>query len=262
MLTTTDIPPGGEGQIEVTFDSSHKKGQQQKSITVESNDPRNPRATLSVSALIDVAFGFEEYNLDMGTIRKGQSVSKSTILIAKDPSITKTITLVSSSPLFTATLANNPTAEKGRLTVQVSGAWGAPAGPFNATITARAGDQTALEAVLPIRGGMIGNFEVSPEIIRFHVDTSKGEAESVTQVIKIVNTTEGANYHILGLEDAYGRLTFHVDTLVASKQYEVSLTPQPEVLRARKNVSGTVTITTDDKEQPEMKVTYAIFFGR
>jgi hypothetical protein len=262
VLTSADIPPGGEGSIEVTFDSGHKKGSQQKTVTIESNDPRTPKATLNISVLIRVDFGFEEYSIDMGKLQKGQSVTKTATLIVEDSTVIKTMTLVSSSPYFSVKLVDNPAAEKGHLTVEVTGQSEIPAGRIDATITARANNLIASQATLPIRGRVIGNFEASPEVIQFHVDTAKGETKAAMQVIKFVSTADDAKYHIVGFQDTLNRLSFHVDTLVADKQYDVAMTPLPDVLGARKNVSGTVIITTDDIEQPTVKVSYAIFFGR
>jgi len=265
VLTSTDIPPGGEGQIEVTFDSSHKTGQQKKTVTVESSDPRNPRASLQISALIEVVFGFEQSVLDFGRIRKGQPVSISTTLLAKDPSITKTITFTSSSPHITANLAKAPAgsgSEKGRLTIEVNGSPEMPSGKLNATLTARAGAGSVADATIQIQGTVIGNVDITPDRVQFHIDTSKADAKPVKQVIKVVSTEDGAQIHILDIKDVDQRLKFHVDTLLADKQYEISLTPQPAVMKARQNVSGAFTITTDDKEQPVTPVTYWISFGR
>lgn len=261
MLTSTDIPPGGEGKIEVTFDSSHKKGQEKKSVTVESNDPRNPRATLNISALIEVVFGFDEYGLDLGKIRKGQSVSKTTSLVIKDPSIIKTINFSSTSPYINANILNTPEAEKGRLNVEISAKSGMPPGRINETITARAGDTPALEATLPIRGGVIGNFEITPEYLQFHIDSSKGNSKSAKQIIKLVAAVDEAKFHLLEVRDADQRLTFRIDTLLKGKQYEISASPKSAVISSRQNVSGAVTITTDDKEQPIMSIPYGIYFS-
>ena len=262
MLTDTDIPPGGEGKIEVTFDSSHKKGQQKKSITVESNDPQNPRASLNISALVEIVFGFDEYSLDMGKIRKGQSVSKTATLVVKDPSTIGAIQFTSSSPYISAKVLDIPTAANGRLSVEISGTSDMPVGRISATITGRAGDSSASKATLQIKGAIVGNLDISPEAVKFRVDTSKHDSQSVKQVVSVVGTAEDIRLHLLEIKDADQRLTFHVDTLVVDKQYEISMTPQPEVLSARQNVAGIVTITTDDKEQPVLSITYSIYFVR
>jgi len=264
VLTNTDIPPGGEGKIEVTFDSSHKKGQQKKSITVESNDPRNPRASLDVSALVEVVFGFEEYNLDMGKIRKGESVSKTATLLVKDPSIIKTIKFTSSSSYITANLSKTPAGsgtEKGRLNVEVSGTSAMPVGRISATITARAGDRSVLEATLQIMGAVTGDVDISPEAVRFFMDTLKNDSKFAKQIIRVTSNVDEARLHLLDIKDADQRLTFHIDTLRAEKQYEISMTPKPTALGARKNVTGAVTITTDNKDRPVTSVPYSIIFG-
>lgn len=48
------IAPGETAPIKVTFDSSGKRGRQSKSITVITNDPKNPTTTLRVSTNINV----------------------------------------------------------------------------------------------------------------------------------------------------------------------------------------------------------------
>jgi len=265
VLTSTDIPPGGEGQIEVTFDSNHKTGQQKKAITVESNDPRKPSALLHISAVVEIVFGFEQYNLDFGKLRKGQPVAITTTLIVKDPLIGKTVTFASSSPYVAAALVETSAgsnSEDGKLTVEVTGSPEMPAGKIKATLTARSGDRSVPEATIQVQGTVIGNLEVSPDIVQFHVDTTKGGSKPQAQVVRVTGTSEEVALQLLRVEDVNQKLQIQVDTLLAGKQYEISMRPQPSVLKDRQNVVGTVNITTDDKEQPLMSVTYFVSFGR
>jgi len=48
LVTAKEIPPGGVGEVKVTFQSKGYQGKTKKSVTVESNDPENPRIRLSV----------------------------------------------------------------------------------------------------------------------------------------------------------------------------------------------------------------------
>jgi hypothetical protein len=265
VLTSTDIPPGGEGKIEVTFDTSHKLGEQKKVVTIESNDPGNPRAILNISAVVEIVFGFEQYSLDFGKLRKGQPVSKTTTLRVKDPSLRKNIKFTSSSPQITAVLVAPPAdsaSDQGRLFVKVSGSAEMPPGKISATLTASAADESVPDATVQIQGAVIGNLDVSPEIVQFHVDTSKSDAGFQKQVVKVVSVGDGVQLQLLKVEDANQYVKFHVDTLLAGKQYEISIEPKPTVLSARKYVVGTLSITTDDKDQPVMLVTYFVSFGR
>ncbi len=55
-----EIPPGGEGQIEVTFDTNHRGGDQHKTIGVMSDDPIKPTVNLEFHANVQVALGLEQ----------------------------------------------------------------------------------------------------------------------------------------------------------------------------------------------------------
>jgi len=46
MLSEKIIPPGGTGRIKTTFNSASQRGTQTKTITVISNDPKNPKTIL------------------------------------------------------------------------------------------------------------------------------------------------------------------------------------------------------------------------
>jgi hypothetical protein len=262
VLTSTDIPPGGEGKIEVTFDTSHKRGQQKKSITVESNDPRTPQATLYVSAVIEILLGFDQYVLDLGRIVKGQPAALTTTLLVKDPSLGNAVTFVSSSPHIAAALLDAPgrsSSDSGRLKIEVTASPEMPAGKINATLTARA--PNAPDATVQVQGNVIGNFEVSPDMIQFHVDTSKGDLTPEAQVVKVTSLS-GEALWIIRVDDVNQKLQIHVDTLLAGKQYEIALKPRPAVIDSKQNVGGRIAITTDDKEQPEIAVNYFVTFGR
>ncbi len=52
-LSSENIKPGESGTISVTFDSKGRKGTQQKTVTVFSNDPTAPTQTLVVKAYVE-----------------------------------------------------------------------------------------------------------------------------------------------------------------------------------------------------------------
>ncbi len=263
MLTVTDIPPGGEGKIEVTFDASHKKGDQKKSITVESNDPRSPRSILGISAFVEVLFGFDESNLDLGRFLRGQSISKTAVLIVKDQSLIKSITFTSTSPYITAKLTKSPEVsdpDPSRLIVEISSKPDIPIGPLNASITAHAAGDSALEASLPVAGKALGSIDITPDYIQFLVDTTGANPKPGKQTISIVTTADDGKVHLLGVKESNQWLTCKADTVQAGKKYEITLMPKPTTLRARQNVSGTITIKTDDAKQPSTNISYYIYF--
>ena len=59
VLKNNDIAPGGEGQIEVTFDTKHRIGVQRKTVEVTSNDRINPSANLEILANVALLLAFQ-----------------------------------------------------------------------------------------------------------------------------------------------------------------------------------------------------------
>ena len=59
ILKSKELNPGAESQIEVTFDTNHKGGDNQKAITVFSDDPINPQAKIEIRARVTVVLGVE-----------------------------------------------------------------------------------------------------------------------------------------------------------------------------------------------------------
>ncbi len=61
VVKTKEIAPGATGQIEVTFDTSARRGANRKSITIVSNDPANPRSQLEVAVNVESLLAFEPF---------------------------------------------------------------------------------------------------------------------------------------------------------------------------------------------------------
>jgi hypothetical protein len=59
VLKKKEIPPGSQGEVEVTFDTTRRGGDNRKTITVQSNDPANPRMELEIRAKVETLLAFE-----------------------------------------------------------------------------------------------------------------------------------------------------------------------------------------------------------
>ena len=75
------VPPGGTSIITVTADPNRLSGfESRKTVTVMSDDPKNPRVQLSVLAKIDPEFALEPRNIEFGEIRKGAAPTQTMVL--------------------------------------------------------------------------------------------------------------------------------------------------------------------------------------
>ncbi len=79
MLSAKQIAPGESGQIEVTV-KAETDGPLNKSVTVQSNDPRQPRVMLIIKAVIVPEFSLSERTIYFGTVPKGQAATKEIII--------------------------------------------------------------------------------------------------------------------------------------------------------------------------------------
>ena len=75
-LVKDEIPAGGTGPIEVTFDTRGFLGTGSKTIMVSSNDQRNPTSTLEIAYNIERLLGFERAFIHLVTERGTDLVEK------------------------------------------------------------------------------------------------------------------------------------------------------------------------------------------
>jgi hypothetical protein len=80
LLSAKQIPPGKTGEIEVDVKTEGAEGALNKSITVFSNDPRQPQIVLSVTAVVQPEFEYERSGLFFGSVPKGKEVTKELII--------------------------------------------------------------------------------------------------------------------------------------------------------------------------------------
>ena len=77
VLKNKEVLPGGEGEIEVTFDTNHRGGDNRKTITVFSNDTTTPRAEFEIRAnvetLLSLVPAFIRLNPDLGKEQVAES---------------------------------------------------------------------------------------------------------------------------------------------------------------------------------------------
>lgn len=261
-MTETDIPPGGEGKIEVTFNTGRKKGMQKKTITVESNDPVNPKTRLHVSALIEVKFGFESYSLDFGDLHRGETATKTADLVLKDQSKRSLLELSSESPFVAVETTDSSGSDMSQIEVQVTVDGTAPEGPLNETIVAKLADNSHPPSNLRIRGSIIGNVKISPKIIRLTADTSESAANQAERTVRVIGTRSDFKFELLGVSDPRELVHLEVDTIASGTQYVIKAKPTEKALKMGRNLAGEIKVLTSDKEQPEVTFRYSIVFPR
>ena len=93
--TASVIQPQGKGQINATFDSTNFSGKIHKTISVDTNDPRSPSTTLTLSGKVKDIITVNPKQLSLGKLRINES-RKSVIAIENNGPKVLTITSVKS----------------------------------------------------------------------------------------------------------------------------------------------------------------------
>jgi hypothetical protein len=78
LISSKEIKPGQTGEIKVTFNTKGYEGNQTKYLYVDSNDPKDPKAQLTVKAAIDVPprprIELDRYQVDLGPVLESEGI--------------------------------------------------------------------------------------------------------------------------------------------------------------------------------------------
>jgi hypothetical protein len=214
---------------------------------------------LHIAAFVEVPFGFDNASLYMDKIREGQSSTKTTYIVVKDPQTTRVKELKSSSEYIVARVLDEPKVSmEGKIPVEITVKPGFPMGRFSGTITAISTVDSLPTALLRVSGSVIGEVEVSPDAVRFVImKNSDNSVVPTFQKISVVNHSEGRPLAITKAVDPTGMMSIEERTVKEGEEYTLIITPKnPSVLTA--NQTGTIDITTDNPNQKELQVHYSV----
>ncbi len=231
-----------------------------KSITVTSNDPKNPTSTIRVKVFIEVVFDFEQPSLYLGKVSRDAGTTKSSFILVKDLAATKVLEVNPSSEFISARMLDytDNNGHYDRMKLEVTTLPGLPLGRINETVTLKTNLPDKPTAMLRLTGSVIGDVEVSPEWMTFVVtDTASSRPSTLTKKIFISNHVEGANLEIVDIKDTEDHLDLELKPLSPGKKYELTATLKPDSIPGKGNISGNVVLTTNFPSQKEVAIRYS-----
>jgi len=246
------IPPGGEGKVKASFDTTHYKGPTAKSIQVITNDASKNPVVLQLKAEITTAIDVQPSDSvpvegRVGTLKpKEVTVSSSQgrpfdiLAVKTDPSLAVTVrsaagqdggrakarggAVASGSSRYVVTIAPKETAPVGRTVAAVT-----------LTTNHPEGESVPLQVILVVSGDV----RVSPETLVL-------EPRGTDSHVKI-SKAHGEVLKILGVESSDPDFVPSVRTVVKGREYDVVLKyvgkPNRGVLRS------SLTVKTNDRHQ-------------
>lgn len=250
------IAPGQEGMINVTFDTTHFVGEKVKSISVYSNDPRQPMTTLTLQGDITVEVAAEPAQLYIGRLRRDEKITF-TIEVLYDANKPITITKVENT--HPAVQVQTEDLDKGdkkgkKLTVTLKK--GAALGRLNDQITVTTTSQKVPSINIPVFGNIEGDVIVLPPQVSFG---TVHQGESKAQEVRIKSRAAGP-VHVLRVQSSDADVVPEVTEIKQGEEYRVTLKTKGESKPGR--IQAEVQIFTDHPEEKVLTIpVYGVING-
>lgn len=251
MASAREIPPGGEGKIEVTF--KPKENKKESNITVTTNDPGQKTVELKVRASVHVVLATKPGRINFGRLKKGSPSSKYVSLKGADKDSVK-ITSVQSKNKHIEVETNPEGFESDKQKkIKISVLPGMKAGKFRDRVTIYTDHEKINKLVLYVYGEVLGNIIVDPNHLLFGM-FKKGEAVEKIITLRAASDT---TFEVLDVKSTIPEIVTRSETIREGKEYKIKV-----LLKENFNkdvLKGKVIIKTDDKEQENIDIKV---FGR
>lgn len=248
VISADVIPPGREGTISATFDTSRFLGEKVKTITVYSNDPLQPVTTLTLQGEITVEVAADPPQVYFGRLRRGEEVTR-TVDILYDAQKPITITKIEHTHPAVRVRAEELEKEgkKGkRLFVTLTKTVGL--GRFNDQITVTTTSQKRPSVTIPIFGSIEGDVVVQPPQVSFGIVRS---GESKTQEVSVKSRAVNP-VRVLRVESAVAGVGAELTPIKEGEEYLITLRVNGE--REPGRIQGEVRVFTDHPQEKTLTI--------
>ncbi len=251
--STNRVPPGGESQISVTFDTHFQKGHRERTITVLTNDPATPNAMMTLQGDVKVEVEATPSEVSFGKVHYGTEETREVVIsdLAQDNKAFSVGTLSNSSKNIK--VAQEPRKDgKPGVVLKVNLLKSMPIGQFDDSIDV-ANNRSPVQ--VHVFGTVTGDLTLDPAQVSFGIVPSK---QSVVRVLRLTNDSAQA-VNVLGVSSTNQSVVAKVEPVKAGKEYKITVelrrnTPDGQL-------RGTLAIRTDDSTQSTLTVPFYGIIG-
>jgi hypothetical protein len=238
--TKTNIAPGEESAIAVTFDTRPDHGAATRVVSVATNDPKHQQLTLTLKGDVKVQVEADPSPLAFGNVKQ--------VLISPAPGVNG----LTVGPIVNANrdikVTQHPRSDGklgAALTITALGSM--PAGAFTDLVKVTTNRQPLEIALF---GTVLGDIVLSPPQVSFGI---VGHHATATQYVRLTNSG-GRNVNVLGLSSTNQAVTAAVEPITPGKEYRITLQLRPNTPDGA--LRGSLAIKTDDPEQQTLQVPF------
>ncbi len=167
LLSAEAIPPGGLGEIDVSFNPKGRRGKQKQTVSVHSNAENAPIVRLTIQALVETSVEISPNRIFFGGINNQEATTKHVRVLDSGNGKLKISRIETSSAFLSAEVGPPQLGEVVSYEVKVVSQPGAPIGKFQETLTIYTNDKRYPRLDVSIEGNVLGSITVSPEHLFF-----------------------------------------------------------------------------------------------
>lgn len=248
------LPPGGEGEIKVTLTAKGNHEDILKRIVVVSNDPKQPRFTLTIQGKLLVDLRAEPRHLNMPEIKPGEPASVSFTLKISNPETT-TIESVAVEDRDNFELRPLEPEADGQPRYQLHFRGSKKIGNYGTRVEVNSTSAHTPRLNIPVRAAVVSNLRYSK---RLHF--TRRDQGFYSPHLRI-SARDGVAPKISKVEDPAGLLTIEVREPVGAT---VTIVAQVEpdkyeaLAEGERNKPHKLIVHTNDPHEPKLEVTYTI----
>lgn len=241
------IQPGKKGTVDVTFDSKQFRGKVHKSVTVYSNDPGEPKASLKITADVEATINYSPTSFRLGTVKKGEKVTESVRIAAKkDKGLTvKDVQL--SAEHFTWTKREVADPDSQIYIIEFSLRPEVPLGRLQERMVIDTGVEGAKPISINIRADVVNHFKTNPPVVNLG---SFRQGKATSQVV-VIQPLEKTSYNVESVQSTHPQIQTRLEK-EDNGEYKVFLDVDPNVVPGR--LKARLLIRTTDPDEPVLTV--------
>jgi hypothetical protein len=252
LASAKEIPPGGEGKIDVTFKTgAGSTGKREKHITVTTNDPEQKTVNLTVSTEIVEKIGISPNRVNFNQVKKGKEHVRYASVSGEDKDKTKLTGSESSNPNIKVEISPKGFDEDRYRQIKVILMPTIRAGRFFERVTIHTDHQDMKDIQLDVIGDVTGEVAVMPNQLHFGLFQKGNQIERVI----VLKATEDTIFKVLEIKSTIPEITTSIETVEAGRQYR--LHAQLKEGFAGDSLKGSLIITTDLKEDSIIEINIA-----
>jgi hypothetical protein len=247
VVSDPDVPPGGEGRVNVTLDTSALAGRTTKVIMVYTSHPAVPTVRLGLTGEVVADLVVSPNALYLGRVRRGEAVEHEIAVVPGRPGGEYAVTAAveHGNPALRARIEPRVDGPGQRVIVALDA--DVPLGRLSEQIVLRTTSPTTPHLTVPVFGSVEGDVVVLPR----HVTLSAGQAGPLPEQEVYIRTRGGRRFAVTRVL-VPDEVTYRLTPVADGAEYRLTLALRPGLEPGK--VERTIEIFTDHPNDAHLVV--------